>query len=188
MMGSQPLAKEAPKAILYSRISREFYGYWHGLAQHRGGIPRRSDLDPSDIPSHLLPFVFIVEQIRSTRRFFFRLSGTAIRDIMGFENTNHFLDELLHGEDLEIVSAMFEQVLREGVCIRSIEGLTYSDRSYLRVEILRLPLLDADGTPRLVVGCLSRVENDCRPSPTTGAVKDKQVIRIDNDVEPRQAF
>ena len=187
MKGTQPLAVEAPQAILYSRVSREFYAYWLGLVQHRGGIPRRSDLDPADF-IHLLPFVFIVEKIRNTGRFFFRLSGTGIRDIMAFENTNHFLDELLHGEDLETVAAIFEQVLRERVCIRSIEGLAYSDRSYLRVEILRLPLVDADGAPRLVVGCLSRVENDSRPSPVTGAVKDKQVIRIDNDIEPRQAF
>src|SRR3546814_3693862 len=67
------------------------------------------------------PFLFIVEKIEATGRFFFRLSGTGIRDIMGFENTNRFLDELLSGDDLAAVSAMFDQVLGPGVCIRSIE-------------------------------------------------------------------
>src|SRR3546814_1191275 len=71
---------------------------------------------------------------------------------MGFENTNRFLDELLSGDDLAAVSAMFDQVLGQGVCIRSIEGLTYSDRSYQRAEILRLPLRHRDGEQRLVIG------------------------------------
>src|SRR3546814_13750516 len=91
------------------------------------------------------PFLFSVEKIEATGRFFFRLSGTGIRDIMGFENTNRFLDELLSGDDLAAVSAMFDQVLGQGVCIRSIEGLTYSDRSYQRAEVLRLPLRHRDG-------------------------------------------
>jgi hypothetical protein len=87
-----------------------------------------------------------------------------------------------------MVSRMFDQVLEQGVCIRSIEGLTYSDRSYLRVEILRLPLRAADGDQRLVLGCLSRVADDDRSDQTLGSIKDKQVIQIDNDVLPRKSF
>jgi hypothetical protein len=107
---------------------------------------------------------------------------------MGFENTNRFLDELLRGSDLEAVSEMFEQVLSQGVCIRSIEGFTYSDRSYLRAEIVRLPLRRNLDDCSLVIGCLSRVENDSRARPAAGTVKDKQVIQIKNDVVPRNAF
>ncbi|HMA15386.1 MAG: PAS domain-containing protein [Bacteroidota bacterium] len=157
------------------------------MAARRGGIPFRADLDPADIP-RLLPHLFIVERIRSTGRFFFRLSGTGIREIMGFENTNHFLDELLHGEDLEAVSAMFAEVMEQGACIRSIEGLTYDDRSYRRVEILRLPLRAADGEARLVLGCLSRIEDEDTPGSARGTVKNRQVIHIHNDVEPRSTF
>jgi hypothetical protein len=187
MMNSMPLAQEEPEGIFFSRVTRDFHAYWQRLAQRRGGVPFRTDLDPSDIPG-LLPNLFIVERIKSTGRYFFRLSGTGIRDVMGFENTGHFLDELLHGEDLSAVSAMFAQVMDQGLCIRSIEGLTYSDRSYLRVEILRLPLLTGDGESRLVLGCLSRIEDDCRPGSVTGTVKDKQVIQIKNDVLPRSTF
>src|SRR3546814_150505 len=183
----QPLAQDEPEGIFFSRISIEFHAYWRCLAQRRGGVPLRSDLEPADIP-RLLPFLFIVEKIEATGRFFFRLSGTGIRDIMGFENTNRFLDELLSGDDLAAVSAMFDQVLGQGVCIRSIEGLTYSDRSYQRAEILRLPLRHRDGEQRLVIGCLSRVEGDAWPALAGGSVQNKQVIRIENDVEPRHAF
>jgi len=186
MFRAEPLAPEVPEGIFFSRISREFHAYWQSLARQRGGIPLREDFNPGDIP-RLLPQLFIVEKIKDTGRFFFRLSGTGIREIMGFENTGHFLDELLHGEDLKAVSAMFDQVLEQGVCIRSIEGLTYSDRSYVRVEIVRLPLCKAAGDCRLVIGCLSRIEDDERPG-HAGAVKDRQVIQIHNDVLPRKAF
>jgi hypothetical protein len=187
MIHQQALAAAQPETPFFSRVSRDFYDHWQALSRRRGGVPFRGDLDPADIPA-LLPHLFIVEKIRDTGRFFFRLSGTRIREIMGAENTRHFLDELLHGDDLATVSAMFDQVLGQGVCLRSIEGLTYSDRSYLRVEILRLPLRAADGDCRLVLGCLSRVENDDRATPGLGRVKDKQVIQIENDVLPRKAF
>jgi hypothetical protein len=187
MIGTVALAEEEPQGVFFSRISQDFYAYWQSLARRRGGVPLRADLDPAEIP-RLLPYVFIVEKVRESGRFFFRLSGTAIRDIMGAENTGRFLDELLRGEDLATVSRMFDQVLEQGVCIRSIEGLTYSDRSYLRVEILRLPLRAADGDQRLVLGCLSRVADDDRSDQTLGSIKDKQVIQIDNDVLPRKSF
>lgn len=181
------LSDPTPDEIFFSPISRRFYAYWQSLAARRGGIPLREDFDPTVVPA-LLPHLFIVEKIRDTGRFFFRLSGTGIREIMGFENTNHFLDELLHGEDLETVAAMFDQVLGQGVCIRSIEGLTYSDRSYLRVEILRLPLRQTPDDCRLVIGCLSRIRDDDSHDDGIGTVKDKQVLRIENDVMPRVAF
>lgn len=187
MMHDMLPARDEAGGLFFSRVSRDVYTSWQRLAARRGGIPFRADLDPAEIP-RLLPYLFIVERIRSTGRYFFRLSGTGIRDIMGFENTNHFLDELLHGEDLKAVSGMFDEVMEQGACIRSIEGLTYSDRSYRRVEILRLPLRAADGEARLVLGCLSRVQDEDSPASTLGTVRDRQVIHIQNDVEPRSVF
>jgi hypothetical protein len=157
------------------------------MARRRGGAPLRGDLDPAEIKP-LLPHLFIVQKVAPDGRFLFRLSGTAIREIMGFENTGHHLDELLQGTDLADVSAMFDQVMEQGVCIRSIEGLTYSDRSFVRVEILRLPLKADDGRGCFVLGCLSQIESANRPSAVAGTVKDKQVIQIENDVLPRCSF
>ena len=171
----------------FSQTTREFYAYWQSLVARRGSVPFRDDLDPAEIP-RLLPQLFIVERVPVTGRYLFRLSGTGIRDIMGVENTNHFLDELLNGDDLRAVSQMFDDVLGQGACIRSIEGLTYCDRSFLRVEILRLPLRANDGERRLIMGCLSRIENDPLANAVTGTVKDKQVIRIENDVLPRRSL
>jgi len=186
MLEASSITAEDSQNLFYSQISAKAYIHWQTMARRRGGIPRRRDLDPAEIP-RLLPHLFIVERVAESGRYFFRLSGTAIREIMGFENTNNHLDELLRGEDLKTVSQMFTQVMDEGVCIRSIEGLTYSDRSFVRVEILRLPLKGNDGDSRFVLGCLSQVESDCRPG-AGGTVKDKQVIQIENDILPRRSF
>ena len=172
--------------ILGSRISRELYAYWHSLALYRGGIPWRDDFDPAAVPA-LLPYLFIVEQESATGRYLFRLSGTGIREIMGMENTGRYLDELLSGTDLDSVSEMFHQVMSEGVCIRSVEGLTYSDHCHQRVEILRLPLRKNDSNGNLVLGCLSRVEGNRREG-NCGTAEGSQVIFIENDVVPRQSF
>jgi hypothetical protein len=187
MLMTPPRVWGEPEGVFHSHISRAFYDYWRGLALRRGGVPLREDVDPGAV-TQLLPHIFIVEKRADSGRFFFRLSGTGIRNVMGFENTNHFLDELLRGDDLQAVSEMFEQVLSQGVCIRSIEGLTYSDRSYLRAEIVRLPLRRSPGDCSLVIGCLSRIENDSCARPAPGAVMAKQVIQIHNDVVPRSAF
>lgn len=186
-MLSKAVAPTDPRNDFHNDITRAFFTYWQRLSERRGGIPYRGDVEPAEMLP-LLPYVFIVERIRTTGRYFFRLSGTGIRDIMGTENTNHFLDELLHGDDLKTVSEMFGQVMCGGACIRSTEGLTYSDRSYRRVEILRLPLRAANGECRLVFGCLSRLEDEASAGGIAGAVKDRQVIQIRNDVEPRSTF
>ncbi|WP_367575660.1 PAS domain-containing protein [Pelagibius sp.] len=68
----------------FSHISQDLYDYWRALSQRCGGIPQRDDLDPAEIPS-LLPFVFIVEKLPEDGRYRFRLSGTAIREIMGWK-------------------------------------------------------------------------------------------------------
>ena len=173
----------------FSHISQDLYDYWRALSQRCGGIPQRDDLDPAEIPS-LLPFVFIVEKLPEGGRYRFRLSGTAIREIMGWENTGRHLDELLEGEDLRYVTAMFDQVLSQRVCLRSVEGLTYADQTRMRVEILRMPFADKTGACRFLVGCLSCVERGCGDGRNAAScmIFGQQVVRIENDLVPREVF
>src|SRR3546814_20124029 len=109
----------------------------------------------------------------------------ATRNDTLFPDTTVFLS--LSGDDLAAVSAMFDQVLGQGVCIRSIEGLTYSDLSYQLAEVLRLPLRHRDGEQRLVIGCLSRVGDDPRHAMAGGPVPPQPTLRPDTDVSPRRA-
>ncbi len=187
MSAAQRLIKEAPEGTFFSRTSREFYGYWYELALRRGGVPLREDLNPADIVA-LLPYVFIIEKEAGSGRFQFRLSGTGIREILGRESTHCYVDEMLEGEDLATVTEILEQVLAKRVCVRTIEGLTYSDSSYRRVEVVRLPLRGNADLCNLILGCLSRIDDDDGFGHLPDAVNDRQVMQVDYDVLPRRSF
>lgn len=56
--------------------------YWNHLAQRLGRLPKRSEVDPLELPTGLLPNVFLVDVVRTAGapvpRFRFRLLGAAI--------------------------------------------------------------------------------------------------------------
>ena len=59
-----------------------------------GGIPDRSQLDPSDIKP-LLPNLLLLDVEHEPFRVRYRLVGTRIREATGFDITGRYLDELL---------------------------------------------------------------------------------------------
>ncbi len=65
---------------------RECYAYWQGLcAAAGGGLPRRSMIDPSAIPS-LLPNFRLIDLFENGELMpRYRLVGTAGRDVMGID-------------------------------------------------------------------------------------------------------
>lgn len=55
--------------------------YWNRLAQRLNRLPRRTEVDPLDLPVELLPNIFLVDVVRGEEaapRFRFRLLGAAI--------------------------------------------------------------------------------------------------------------
>jgi PAS domain len=58
------------------RNVRVIYDYW--LSKCGGRLmPARSDLDPTDMPKHLLPGICLVDVVPDQRRYVYRLVGTA---------------------------------------------------------------------------------------------------------------
>lgn len=76
-----------------SRMVRAMHAWWLG---QRGpsGIPDRRDLDPAAL-KHLLPNLFIAEVEPSPFRIRYRLVGTKAVQVIGFDITGRYLDELL---------------------------------------------------------------------------------------------
>src|SRR4051794_22256526 len=70
-----------------------FYRYWEACCGSRA-VPRRSDIDPSDIRA-LLPNLQLVDVVDRGQRFRFRLVGTAIVTAYGDEMTGRFFDEIM---------------------------------------------------------------------------------------------
>jgi hypothetical protein len=76
-----------------SPLVRELHAWW---TAKRGpsGIPDRADLDPAAL-RHLLPNMIISELEAGTGRIRYRLVGTKVASVTGFDFTGRYLDELI---------------------------------------------------------------------------------------------
>lgn len=66
--------------------ARALYEYWLNKCGSRL-MPRRSDIDPTEIPPQLLPGISIVDVVSDDRRYVYRLMGTAEVQARGFDPT-----------------------------------------------------------------------------------------------------
>ena len=80
-----------------SPLIRQLFTYWQSKC--RGGtVPRRADIDPSEIPK-LMPSLLIVDIEHEPFRVRYRLVGTRIVQATGFEFTGKYLDEIILADD-----------------------------------------------------------------------------------------
>ena len=85
----------------------EAYDYWLRKAANRR-MPRRADIDPTEIP-RLLPDVMLIERLPGGR-YRYRLIGTENAVAQGVNATGRFLDEVLPGPDYrEHVLALYDE-------------------------------------------------------------------------------
>jgi len=87
------------------------YAYWRRKAAGRR-MPRRHDIDPTDIPK-LLPHVMLVD-VTDDGRYRYRLIGTENERAHGINATGCYLDEVLKGAEYRAhVIALYDQAVRE---------------------------------------------------------------------------
>lgn len=85
------------------------FEYWRGKCGPRA-MPRRCDIDPTEIP-RLLRNIQITEIIGARTRF--RLVGTAIVEAYGSELTGKFFDEVFSGERLRFAETNYRLICTE---------------------------------------------------------------------------
>jgi hypothetical protein len=125
------------------------HDYWTGKRGSRA-MPRRADIDPSEICS-LLPHVFLAD-IRHPLRFRFRLVGTAICARWGTDATWKFLDDLdLDGERAKVLE-QFALVVRTRRPRFDTEEFVNQHGRYLHYRRLLLPLSEDGDTPSMLLG------------------------------------
>ncbi len=92
-MASIPFEREPFElSRLHPRL-RQLYEHWKALPREAGALPRRAVFDPMEIP-RLLPGVWLLDVVREPEfRLRFRLAGTKIVTVMGFEPTGRWMDE-----------------------------------------------------------------------------------------------
>ncbi len=134
------------------RLSPEaqaFLDNWRALRHGSGRIPPKTAFDPTRIPA-LLPQVVLYER-RARDDFHIRLIGTAVVERIGREATGANVLELIAAEARGLVAQILNRVLDAPCGHASVVEDVYPSGRRQQVEVIRLPLADADGTARFIV-------------------------------------
>jgi hypothetical protein len=102
------------------RILRDAHAYWEEKRGTRP-MPRRSDINPAELPGHLLPQLQLIDVLDGGRRFYFRLVGTAIVEAFGGEFTGKYTEDVIAADRIAFLHACYRMVVtsRRPVVVRS---------------------------------------------------------------------
>lgn len=122
--------------------------YWNHLAQRLGRLPRRSEVDPLELPTGLLPNIFLVDVVRgggtATPRFRFRLLGTAIT-VRESIRPGQYLDDRPDPVPNEMTRQYLDCLERRVRIRRDNLAWDHPTKEFIAYHVLLLPLSD-DGT------------------------------------------
>jgi hypothetical protein len=132
--------------------TKTLYDYWNTL---RAGqpAPARQDIEPSAI-ARVLGDTFILER-RPGNRFRFRLAGTRVGELFGFEPKGSDILQYWPEHDVEAIQSLLYSVTQDcaaaliGFTLKTEEGYTTSG------EMIALPLKHLDGTVSRIIGTMS---------------------------------
>jgi hypothetical protein len=115
------------------------YAYWLGKRGSRP-MPRRSDLDPTEIPPHLLPGVMLVDVVPDSRRYVYRLVGTMEAEVRGYDPTGKSVVEAYFGENAEDAMTCYDRVVETRLPLLDPLPFLERRRGYKAAESLFMPL------------------------------------------------
>lgn len=129
--------------------------YWNHLVQRLGRLPKRSEVDPLELPARLLPNVFLVDVVRGpgapAPRFRFRLLGSAItaRETI---RPGHYLDD----REEPVPDEMTRQYLDCLECRANVRhdnlAWDHPTKEFIAYHVLLLPLSDDGAVVDTLIG------------------------------------
>lgn len=114
-----------------SPLVRELHAWWMSKCR-AGGIPDRADLDPIEL-RRLLPNIIICEAEAEPEpfRIRYRLVGTKIAAITGFDFTGRYLDEILgEGGDMPWMEIYASILVKRAPLLGSVTEATTSGGTF----------------------------------------------------------
>lgn len=117
------------------------YEYWR---RKRGDrlMPSRADLDPTEIPTRLLPCISLVDVVSDERRYVYRLAGTADVQVRGFDPTGKSVREAFFGPNAENALSCYDKVVSTRAPLLDTEPFVATNGRYASEETIFLPLSD----------------------------------------------
>jgi hypothetical protein len=132
-----------------SPIVQDGYSYWRSKVID-GALPRRSDIDPVEIP-RLMPHVVMVDVKRGSELDFrYRLIGTYVAESLYKDHTGSWFSEIEHQKAPSQIWQNCCQAVETGRAFISGTPYVGPHQGYRRVEDVILPLADDGET----VDCL----------------------------------
>jgi len=123
--------------------------YWNRLAQRAAKLPKRSEIDPLELPVDMLPHIFLVDVVRTAdppaTRFRFRLLGAAItaRERV---RPGQYLDDYTSDQVPDAMTQQYLECLERRVSNRSTNlAWDHPTKEFITYRVMLLPL-SSDGT------------------------------------------
>ena len=130
--------------------AKALFEFW---LEKRGSrlLPTRRDIDPTGIPPHILPNLFLYRR-EDDRRFRCALAGTGIVRIDGCDATGHMLDDVHSRFGGDNLPALFYEVARTALpiyCAGESQGANDTRRQFWRIL---LPVGDVGASVEYIFG------------------------------------
>jgi hypothetical protein len=123
---------------------------WQAKAGNRP-MPLRSELTPRDLKDVLRHIVLIQREGENPSRYFWRLIGTSVTDIIG-HHTGKRLEDHVPPEHLSRWTDSYDLILDSSKPWRFFGHVRIRSRDYLDAEHLYVPLASDNGVPSYVMG------------------------------------
>jgi hypothetical protein len=133
---------------------REALDYWKAKGA-AGAMPRRRDIDPCELPRHLLPQLQLIDVIEGGRRFYFRLVGTAIVEAFGGEFTGRYTEDVIAADHIEFVHGCYRMVMAERRPILVRSRYLTSKAVDITANRLLMPLSEDGDHVSMILGALT---------------------------------
>jgi hypothetical protein len=126
------------------------YQYWRKKAGDRL-MPKRSDLDPTEISPRLLPGITLVDVVGDDRRYVYRLVGTADVQVRGLDPTGKSVIDGFFGPTAENALQCYDKVVATKAPFLDPVPFTASNGRYATEETIFLPLSEDGVTVNKII-------------------------------------
>ena len=134
----------------YSANLQTIFAYWQTKRGARP-MPRRADLDPTEIPPLLLPGITLVDVVPDPRRYVYRLVGTMEAEVRGYDPTGKSVGDAYFGENAEDATECYDLVVATRAPILDPLPFLERKRGYSGTESLFLPLSNDGITVNMIL-------------------------------------
>jgi len=128
-------------------------------------MPRRSDIDPAQIPA-VLPFIMLLEP--EDGRFRYRLVGSKIEEAYGIYCTGHYMDEVVAGDRRQVAQTTYMTVVETRRPVASRGSFITLKGKDLDVTRLLLPLSEDGESVTMILAAIDIPAFVDRENPALG--------------------